>query len=71
MTNAEKFVEVMNEYFDAGLTKENLRARSYVSGFCTPCGVFRAGACESFKCDKCTEWWEKDWKPKGGASKSE
>ena len=26
MTNLEKFIEVMNKYFDAGLTKENLQA---------------------------------------------
>jgi len=24
MTNSEKFIEVMNKYFDAGLTKKNL-----------------------------------------------
>lgn len=68
MTNQEKFIEVMNKYFDAGLTKENLRVKSFISGRCTPCGVFRVGACESFKCSKCTDWWGKEWKPKKGAN---
>lgn len=71
MTNRDKFIEVMNEYFDAGLTKENLRVKSYISGRCSPCGVFRVGACESFKCDKCTEWWDKEWKPKRSEQMSE
>lgn len=63
MTNLEKFIEVMNETFNAKLTKENLQVRSYASGFCTPCGIFRAGACKSFSCEGCADWWEKEWKP--------
>lgn len=65
MTNTKKFIEVMNEYFDAGLTEENLRNKG---GCCTPCGVFREGACKSFTCRSCIDWWEKEWKPKKGAN---
>lgn len=61
MTNAEKFIEVMNEYFDAGLTKENL---DFEFRPCSPCGVFRKGACDTFACSGCAKWWDKEWKPK-------
>ena len=71
MTNSEKFVEVMNKYFDAGLTKKNLLVNDVKARPCTPCGIFRKGACRSFSCSKCADWWDKEWKSKGGASKSE
>lgn len=71
MTNEEKFIEVMNEYFDAGLTKENFQIiepyqfPDETGTFCSPCGIFRQGACGSFTCEDCADWWAKEWKPKG------
>jgi len=65
ITNSEKFIEVMNKYFDAGLTKDNLQARGGLTPYCTPCGLFRKGACRSFSCAKCADWWDKEWKPEG------
>lgn len=64
MTNSEKFIEVMNKYFDAGLTKKNLISIDIKARPCTPCGIYRRGACRSFSCSKCADWWEKEWKPK-------
>jgi len=69
MTNLDKFIEVMNEYFDAGLTKENLQVKGGLNRYCTPCGLFRKGACRSFSCSGCAGWWKKEWKPKGEESK--
>ena len=57
MTNKQKFIQVMNETFSAGLTAENLRP-----GRCSPCGVFKVGACNSFTCEGCGAWWDKEYK---------
>ena len=72
MTNKEKFIEVMNKYFDAGLTKENFAGFEQYQfpgervTFCTPCAIFRKGDCDdSFTCEGCADWWEKEWEPKG------
>ena len=59
MTNAEKFIEIMNQTFDAGFTTENLTAH------CSPCGTmkdFDVG-CGRFECEGCRRWWEKEYKP--------
>lgn len=55
MTNKEKFIEVMNKTFDAGLTEENFL------WMCSPCGAYKSGACEEFTCKGCAEWWDREW----------
>lgn len=55
MTNKEKFIEIMNSTFDAGLTEENIISR------CSPCGLMKFGACRLFSCDKCESWWDKEY----------
>ena len=51
MTNKEKFIEVMNDTFGAGLSLENM-----VVNPCSPCGTYRSGACDQFVCDGCWRW---------------
>lgn len=59
MTNQEKFIEIMNETFNAGFTKENI-----IKG-CSPCGSlkFHEYACKQFSCEGCEAWWDKEWVP--------
>lgn len=68
MTNKEKFIEVMNQTFDAGFTKGNFVPNStfpnpiWDSAMCTPCGFYQAGACEDYTCEGCKKWWDKEYK---------
>lgn len=57
MTNQEKFIEVMNEAFNAGFTKENMIKD------CSPCGILKYydHACAKFSCDGCHELWDKEY----------
>lgn len=57
MTNQEKFIEVMNDVFDAGLTMENMRK------CCSPCGGLKKFeyACKDFSCNGCKRWWDKEY----------
>ena len=54
MTNAEKFIEIMNETFNAGLTFETLMQR------CSPCGYYKDGKCDEFTCKGCEKWWRRE-----------
>ena len=56
MTNKEKFIEVMNDTFGAGLSLDNM-----VVNPCSPCGTYRSGACDQFVCDGCRRWWDKQY----------
>lgn len=60
MTNKEKFIQVMNETFDAGFTLENFDKES-----CSPCGAFKKfdDACVKYNCEGCKKWWEKEYIP--------
>lgn len=53
MTNAEKFIQIMNRTFNAGFTMDNL------SKTCSPCGTLkkREYSCDNFTCDDCEKWW--------------
>lgn len=67
MTNKEKFIEVMNQTFDAGFTKENfvpngVFSKPWDSAMYTTCGFYRAGACMDYTCEGCEKWWDKDYK---------
>jgi len=60
MTNAEKFMEIMNDTFDAGFTPDNLLKA------CSPCVILKDGMCSflskgSFVCKGCVEWWNKEY----------
>lgn len=57
MTNQEKFIELMNEVFEAGFTKENMVK------ICSPCGALkkREFACDAFSCEGCMKWWDKEY----------
>lgn len=59
MTNKEKFIEIMNETFNFGLTIDNV-----ITEHCPPNGRYRLGACDSTTCVECSEWWNKEWKRK-------
>lgn len=65
MTNKQKFIEVMNTTFGAGLTPENMRP-----GRCSPCGVFKRGACIRYTCDGCGAWWDREYKPPEAAEEA-
>ncbi|MBO6179428.1 MAG: hypothetical protein J6O04_09655 [Selenomonadaceae bacterium] len=65
MTNKEKFIEVMNKYFDARLTEENFQRTGDCDCECTPCGVYRKYACDMSDCHACAIWWDEEWEPKG------
>ena len=58
MTNLDKFIEVMNDTFNAGFTKENMVL------ICSPCGSLKRYqyACEKYKCEECNNWWHKEYK---------
>lgn len=58
MTNKEKFIEMMNETFDAKMTPENVEAG------CSPCGLLKKyeSACATFDCDRCNQWWDEEYK---------
>ncbi len=49
MTNKEKFIQVMNQVFDAGFTEENFAPAKKGScpacgaGICSPCGFYKEG----------------------------
>lgn len=60
MTNKEKFAEVMNKTFDAGMAVDNLSKEATGCGG-SPCGVLKAGACERYDCEKCKGWWEQEY----------
>ena len=65
MTNQEKFIEIMNDVFDAGFTKENMDTK------CSPCGALKKfdAACKGFSCKGCRKWWNKEYcqrTPKAG-----
>ena len=57
MTNIEKFIEVMNDTFDAGFTPENMVL------VCSPCGRLKEYeyACKDYDCEKCKEWWYREY----------
>ncbi|MBR3722310.1 MAG: hypothetical protein IKN12_06035 [Selenomonadaceae bacterium] len=57
MTNAGKFIEIMNETFGANLTENNMKLK------CSPCGALKKDryACSVFKCEKCAAWWRKEY----------
>ena len=57
MTNAEKFIEVMNATFGAGFTLDNLVRE------CSPCGALKICdmGCDTFTCDGCHRWWNKEY----------
>jgi hypothetical protein len=57
MTNLEKFIEIMNDTFDAGFTPENMVLR------CSPCGRLKEFeyACRDYSCEKCMNWWRKEY----------
>lgn len=68
MTNAEKFIEVMNKTFDAGLTIDNLNVfqKHAVNAIqdqmpCSPCGWYKKGACKGYTCAGCRKWWDKEY----------
>ena len=42
MTNKEKFIEIMNQNFNTGLTISNWVQQRDV---CTPCGYYKKGDC--------------------------
>ena len=59
MTNKEKFIEIMNQNFNTGLTISNWVQQRDV---CTPCGYYKKGACHEYTCDDCQKWWEEEYK---------
>ena len=62
MTNAEKFIEVMNQTFNAGLTMEKL---GDIEDLCQPHMKYNKYACTG-NCEKCDWWWDKEYvEPKG------
>jgi len=55
MTNAEKFIEIMNNTFDAGFTPENLDK---------DCAFWRLNRKDrscTFSCEDCHKWWDKEY----------
>ncbi len=60
MTNKEKFIEVMNDTFDAGFSVDNLPDKKMGCGG-SPCGYLKQGACEKYDCKKCKGWWEQEY----------
>ena len=63
MTNLEKFIEIMNDTFNAKFKPENMELQ------CCPCGTLKKPkyACDHFECGKCERWWHKEYKdPKKG-----
>ena len=58
MTNAEKFIEIMNKTFNARMTVKNLEMS------CSPCGTLKKfeHGCDIFECKKCEAWWHKEYK---------
>lgn len=69
MTNKEKFIEIMNQTFNAGFTQENFAPAKNGScpvassaGICSPCGFYKDRACLSYTCDGCQKWWDKEYK---------
>jgi len=61
VTNLEKFIEVMNQTFNARFKPENMKLG------CSPCGALKKPgfACDHFKCDGCKRWWHKEYHPVG------
>ena len=59
MTNREKFIEVMNETFNAGFTLENFSEKYR----CSPCGYYKRhkDGCEQYDCFGCWNWWNKEY----------
>ena len=59
MTNLEKFIEVMNDTFNSGFTKDNMKLK------CSPCGVLKneLAACVNLDCKECRAWWTEEYKP--------
>lgn len=57
MTNMEKFIEVMNETFNAKFKPENMKLN------CSPCGTLKKfeHGCKRFKCGGCKRWWDKEY----------
>lgn len=57
MTNLEKFIEVMNNTFDAGFKPERMNLT------CCPCGLLKKPeyACHFFHCEGCKRWWHKEY----------
>ncbi len=61
MTNKEKFMEVMNQVFNAGFTKDNFDDQEVI---CPPCGYYKKleEGCNKFTCNGCRIWWDKEYK---------
>lgn len=59
MTNRQKFIQVMNDTFGAGLTEANMKT---LYSDCSPCGLYKEGCEKKFTCEGCAEWWAKEYK---------
>lgn len=57
MTNIEKFIEIMNDTFDARFSIMNMQR------ICSPCGALKIEefACNKFECEKCKAWWYREY----------
>lgn len=58
MTNKEKFIEVMNQIFNTGLTKDNIDT----TFGCPVAFEYKIGCNRNMSCDKCRDWWNEEYK---------
>lgn len=58
MTNKEKFIEIMNQNFNAGLTESNIDT----TFGCPVVFEYKKGCNRNRPCSKCMDWWEEEYK---------
>ena len=58
MTNKEKFIEIMNQTFNAGITEDDIDIQIE----CPPVWGYKLFCPGDKDCDACRNWWSKEYK---------